>query len=300
MKILRIFHIITWAAVLVTAASCSKEEDNDGFILGGDGSNSGMVIDNLFTRRLEVPALKSGNIFIQHSTKYGNDSIMNYCIEYDTTKFHSRWVAFRFDGITRQKKVSRKDYDISPQYPRDPKLPSEYALEDALYGSGYNHGHLCASADRLFSREGNDQTFYMTNMSPQQSNFNSSYWAEFEQYVQGKGRDKNFSDTLYVCKGGTIDEDKIIKRVADNRIVVPKYYFMALLKVKNGAYSAIAFYMEHKNYGRGYSPTYAEMAEHSMSIDELESFTGIDFFHNLPDAIENSVESFHSTSAWGL
>ncbi len=292
----KLFQLIILAAVLFTAASCSKEE-NDDLIFGG-GGNGGLTTDNQYTRRLEVPALKEGNIFIEHTTTVGKDLIMNYCLEYDASAYHSRWVAFRFDGITRQKKASRKDENIHPQYPRDPKLPTNLALEDALYGSGYNHGHLCASADRLFSREGNDQTFYMTNMSPQLGNFNSRYWAEFEQYVQGKGRDKSFADTLYVCKGGTIDEGKILKRVSNNRMVVPKYYFMALLKVKNNTYSALAFYMEHKN--NNYSPSRSEMADCAMSIDELEELTGIDFFHNLPNNIEKAVEESVSTSAWGL
>ncbi len=301
MNIQKIFQILTLAAVLVTAASCSKD-DNDDIIFGG-GESSGSVANNQYTHRLEVPRLKAGNIFIHHSTKFGKDSVMNYCLEYDKSQYHSRWVAFRFDGITRQKNVSRKDYDIKPQYPADPKLPENIALEDDARFNGntgwYDHGHLCASADRLFSREGNDQTFYMTNMSPQNGKFNSSYWSAFEQHVQDKGRDKNFSDTLYVCKGGTIDdEDNIIGYVANSRMAIPKYYFMALLKVKNDTYSAIAFYMEHKNYG--YSPSRSEMAEKAMRIDQLEELTGIDFFHNLPDAIEAKVESFYSTSAWGL
>lgn len=292
----RFIYTLALAAVLLTAASCSKDDGGDdggGIILGG------VTLSNDYTRRIEVPALKSGNIFIQHSTKEGSDSVMNYCLEYDRTKWHSRWVAFRFDGNTRAKRVSRKDYSIKPQYPADPKLNPNYALPDDASFNGYDHGHLCASADRLYSREGNDQTFYMTNMSPQIGNFNSAYWSVLENLVQDKGRDASFSDTLYVCKGGTIEDGQFMTRVAGSRIVVPKYYFMALLKVKNGAYNAIAFYMQHKDYGRT-SPSRSEMSKHAMSVDELEELTGIDFFHNLPDKAEIAVETNYSLNAWGL
>lgn len=291
----KFIYVLTLAAVLVTAASCSKDDDGEGggIILGG------VTLSNDYTKRIEVPELKNGNIFIQHSTKIGSDSVMTYCLEYDRTKWHSRWVAFRFDGTTRQKRVSRKDYNIKPQYPADPKLASNYAIEDDASFNGYNHGHLCASADRLFSREGNDQTFYMTNMSPQNGNFNSNYWSVLENLVQDRGRDASFADTLYVCKGGTIEDKQFLTRVASGRIVVPKYYFMALLKVKNGAYSSIAFCMEHKDYGRN-SPSRSEMSKHAMSVDELEEFTGINFFHNLPDKAEIAVETNYSISAWGL
>lgn len=293
--IYKISCMLALAAVLVTAASCSKDDDagGNGIILGGT------TLSNDYTKRIEVPALKNGNIFIQHSTKVGADSVMTYCLEYNPAQWHSRWVAFRFDATTRMKRVSRKDYSIKPQYPADPKLNPAKAIEDDASFNRYNHGHLCASADRLFSREGNDQTFYMTNMSPQNGNFNSSYWSVLEGLVQEKGRDNSLADTLYVCKGGTIESGQILTRVADKRIVVPKYYFMALLKVKNGAYSSIAFCMEHKDYGRG-PHARSVMAKHAMSVDQLEEFTGIDFFHNLPDKAEIGTETSYSLNVWGL
>ena len=115
---------------------------------------------------------------------------------------------------------------------------------------------------------------------------------------------------LYVCKGGTIDKDKNqVKRyishdTANGRIVnvvVPKYYFAAVLaESANKTYQAIGFWMEHKNYG--YSgdsyATASMMKEHAMSIDNLEKLTGIDFFCNLPNALENNVEASYSEGAW--
>lgn len=262
-----------------------------------DGSST--LSNHPYTKRIEVPQLKEGNTFVYHAVKIGGDSIMNYCLEYDPTQYHSRWVAFRFDATTRAKSVARKDYSISPQYPRDPKLNPYYSLEnDALYSSGYNHGHLVASADRLYSRQANDQTFYMTNMSPQIGNFNSGFWADFEGQMQSRGRDKYFSDTLYICKGGTIDRsDHIIKYVANGRMAVPKYYFMAALAVKNGTYKGIAFWMEHKNYTSSASTT-SEMRKYALSIDALEAKTGINFFHNLPDRVESAVEANYNVNEW--
>ncbi len=293
------------AAVLLTAAACSKEEPDDDINFGerpttpvvpnpNDHSLKGNV-----AYRMEVPALRRGNLLVSHWSVEGRDSVMTYCLEYDAEKFHSRWVAFRFDPQTRPKKVGRKDYDIDPQYPADPELPANMALEPgALYGSGYNHGHLCASADRLYSRTGNDNTFFMTNMSPQLGRFNSSYWSKLENYVQDKGRDAVFADTLYVCKGGTIADGQVLKYVSRGRVPVPKYYFMALLKVKNGTHSSIAFWMEHKDYG--FKPSYADLLAHAISVNELEQHTGIDFFPNLPDNKEEKTEDLCLPSAWGF
>ncbi len=300
---LSIIYSLLAAAVLFTVAACSSDESD--FQLGdeaGNGNNS-LHFRADVAQRLETPALLSGNVLISHWSKEGKDSVMTYCLEYDYAKYHSRWVAFRFDNATRPKKVSRKEYSIKPQYPIDPYLSTQTGLEsDARFngdGGWYQHGHLCASADRLYSRTANDNTFYMTNMSPQIGNFNAPYWSTLENHVQDRGRDASFADTLYVCKGGTISDGKILGYVANNRMAIPKYYFMALLKVKNGTYSSIGFLMEHKNYGES-KPSKATIATHALSIDDLEEFTDIDFFHNLPDKIENICETRCDKSSWGF
>lgn len=295
-----ILSAILTATVLSTVAACADDEDN--VILGGGGQKPVTPPSNGLLARMEVPATLAGNDVIAHWDVIGGDSVLTYCLEYDRRQYHSRWVAFRFDGRTRSKLVARKDYSIRPQYPADPQLPTGVGIENDASFNGYQHGHLCASADRLYSRTANDQTFYMTNMSPMLGDFNSNYWVTLEGLVQKKGRDATFADTLYVVKGGTITENYVLKRVASGRIVVPKYYYMALLKVKNGNYSAIAFWMEHKRYGYSGNTTapLSDMKQHALSVDRLEELTGIDFFHNLPDVVEQSVETQCFPSAWGL
>lgn len=155
-----------------------------------------------------------------------------------------------------------------------------------------------ASADRLFSREANDQTFYMGNMSPQLSSFNQKYWTGLESLVQDLGRNPSFADTLYVVKGGTLTPLSSFGYAANGKMPVPHHYFMALLKVKNGIYSSIGFWVEHKNYGKNGVPR--EMGKHAVSISALEKLTGINFFHNLPDAVEQRVEQTLTLSSWTL
>lgn len=292
LKLLGVFAAI--AFVSLTCVSCSEDEEN--FILGGGDDASSP--SKIYAQRLEVPALKSGNVFIQHSTRVGSDSVMTYCLEYDTVQMHSRWVAFRFDNDTRNKSVSRGNNFVD-----DPKLPySCHIGNNGFYG--YDRGHICASADRLYSRSANDQTFYMTNMSPQIGAFNQNFWVAFEQLVQNKGRDRNFADTLYVVKGGTVEKHQVmgyVTRANNKKVAVPKYYFMALLRVKSGAYESIGFWMEHKTYPYAYDEVpVSAIAAQALSIDDLEEKTGIDFFHNMPDKAEVAVERNYSLATWGL
>lgn len=259
-----------------------------------------------FIDRMEMPRLQAGDIFIVHQSTDITSRPVNYSVAYDAGKQHSRWVAFRFDATMNQKNVARKDYSIRPQYPQDP-LCNATPTGDASF-SGHDHGHLCASADRLCSRVSNDQTFYMSNMSPQIGSFNQQYWTKYEKFVQKLGGctgDTNgyrWADTLYVVKGGTIDDGQTLGTVSvdKKRMPVPKYYFIALLKVKNKVYSSIAFWVEHSAYdaGKVLKNDLDEVMAHAISVDELERRTGIDFFCNLPGTLEHSVESTYMSAAW--
>ena len=125
--------------------------------------------------------------------------------------------------------------------------------------------------------------------------FNAGIWEKLESKIR-KWTPRNNEDTLYVCKGGTIDdEENIIKRIS-GKLIAPKYFFCALLLKNAMGYRAIGFWMENENIDRSND----KLKIYAKSIDELERITGIDFFCNLPDNIEDKVEASVSTSAWGL
>lgn len=257
--------------------------------------------------RMEVPALVEGDEFVAHSAFVGDqttDRTPNFYVSYSPLLHHSHWVAFRFDATTRQKNTTRTG---GTTYPADPDCLSSLP-SNAFAGTGYDHGHLCASADRLYSTQANEQTFYMSNMSPQLPQFNRTYWNYYETHVQNLGRDAAFADTLYVVKGGTIEdvpgsglERAVMTSIASDgaQVPVPQYYFMALLKVKGGQYSSMAFWMEHKEYDT-VSDKMAELSAHVITIDELERRTGFDFFPCLPDAVEQAVEATAAASEWDM
>lgn len=289
----------------------------------GDSSENGVVTPDVpetsgqprYLARIEVPKMESGNLFIQHSTLEGNDSVMAYCLEYNPSKFHSRWVAFRFDSKTKKKNTKRPDVD---PFIDDPTLSNSHKIGERGFGSSYkditgiahsgtsfDRGHICASADRLYSVDANAKTFYMSNMSPQISDFNQGFWNAFEMHVQDLAQGPIFSDTLYVVKGGTIADGQTIgyiERSTGAKVTIPKYYYMALLNLRNGNYKALGFYMEHKAYGYKYGSDVPKekMKDCIVTIDELEKLTGIDFFHNLSDDIENQVEATCDPTAWGF
>lgn len=237
------------------------------------------------TTLLELPRLAGGNsnYFVTHRAS----GRVNYSFEYDVTKLHSRWVAFSFDAVTAQDNVRRSD-----AWSWDPKIPAAYDTSDFFRRSGYSRGHLVASEDRTFSQAANEETFYYTNMSPQLQTHNAGIWHRLEHRVQEWGRDRDFCDCLYVVKGGTIRDDQIEEKRLKGKMVIPRYYWMALLMKKGKKYEGIAFLTEHRSYSKG-----ERIDELTLSIRELEQFTGLDFFYHLPDDVEQAVETANPRSA---
>ena len=192
----------------------------------------------------------------------------------------------------------------------DPEVAVSSQLAD-YSGSGFSRGHLCPSADRLCSTEQNKQTFFLTNMQPQYQSHNGGLWSRLETQVRDYATDDNYTDThcdtLYIVKAATITDkvtindtqvDGVYGTKCNNRLLVPKYFYMALLHYNKelDAYQAIAFWTEHLST----TQSVANLGDYAISIDELEKRTGIDFFCNLPDDIEDYVESSLNLEFWHL
>ena len=220
-------------------------------------------------------------------------------------KKSQRWSCYIITKKNRAKNTNRY-YNKDNQYPNDPDLATSNRWEkDYIYRSGFDHGHICPSNDRLYSLNANTQTFYLTNMQPQYSVFNGSHpdhkyeglWIKMENYLNGFKL--NDTDTMYVCKGGTIDKEENILMRIQNKLIVPKYFFVAVLvkKMNKGQayYKSIGMWFPHTNVYHGDD----KLSDYTMSIKDLEAKTGIDFFCNLPDDIEQDVESKKILSDWG-
>lgn len=279
--------------------SCSSDDDDNG-AQAELNANRNDASQEPALQRLEFPKVKGGNsIVIIHTTndQYG----INYSVEWDCQKKSQRWSCYQMHSGNYGGSNSR----VVDGYLFDEDMPNHninYVTDadgfnyDPFWSSGYDHGHICPNADRKYSREANRQTFYLTNMQPQFNKFNAGLWQEMENKVR-KWWPTGNKDTLFVVKGGTIDSpDHIIEYISNRQksstsrqgfIPVPKYFFMALLRKSSMGYKALAFWAEHLDEDHSNDP----LGDYVINIRELERRTGIDFFCNLPDKIEEDVET---------
>ena len=294
-------------ALLATMVSCHDTDDdvNQPSNVAAN-ANANPTIAEPALQRLEFPHVKGGNsVVLIHST---NDSWgINYSVEWDCDKKSQRWSAYQLNSTTLKKSTNRY-YSDTNQYPSDPLLPNnQYLSQDCFWNTGFDHGHICPSADRLYSQEANYQTFFLTNMQPQFKAFNAddySPWYQLESQVRSWANATS-TEMLYVVKGGTIEDNQILTnndgspRLLKGEMRIPKYFFVALLLKNKEGYKAVGFWMEHLD--RYSAPV--SLGSCAVNISELEAKTGIDFFCNLPDDVETRVEALpieNVRRAWGL
>ena len=254
-----------------------------------------------YSWRLEYPHINtaSGNQRVVKATSaYG----ITYSLEWDNNIVANRWSCY-----TMCSKNNASNVDRSDDFRSDPVVTNSTGTSGSNSSSSYNEssiysrGHLCPSADRLASTEQNKQTFFMTNMQPQYQSHNGGLWGTLEKYVREKWQPTNNTDTLYVVKAATISNvtlnnstsTGIITTTTDKSgftIPVPKYFYMAFLYYtkSDNSYKAFALWTEQKTSNNDSADS---VITNRISIDELEARTGIDFFCNLPDDIEATVEA---------
>ena len=255
------------------------DDDDSGNSGSGSGSGSSGSTATAKTGWMELPAMDNDALdYYSHSFSMNGKTYRNYTFGWSQNDLVAHWVAYPLCSLYLNGNVGRTE-----AWAYDPLLGKYSSAPFGGYGGSYARGHQLPSADRQCCYEANAQTYYGTNMTPQLNAHNEGIWLQLESKVRNIAEK---SDTTYVVTG-CITKGSTSKTVdSDGKsMTIPKSYFKAILKYSKsstlGRWNAIAFYLDHKDYGKN-----AEVGkQHSMSIDELEKITGLDFFVNLPAKI---------------
>ena len=247
-----------------------------------------------------TPSSLSDLRLITHRAKMGSTVQRNYTLLYDPETYASFWVAYPLckDHLTTGRKDS---WAYDPEVPTDKQTNctgGAYGVSiksDNYTSQYYARGHQIPNADRNNVAAMQAQTYYMTNITPQvQFGFNGGIWSSLEEGVRNL---TSSCDTVYVVTGaafkkvGGSETVKYITNTRDSKsLPVPNYYWKVLLKVRRsggsitGA-SAIGFWLDHREYiGESYT-------SYKTSVDQIEAWTGFDFFTNLSAALQTSAEA---------
>ena len=247
---------------------------------------------------LELPAERTDGAYPNALTvpiKVGAER--NYTHFYDVDTYTSLWVAYPLESRHMGSYSRPGSWDWNPYI----STSDQVNLCSRSYAGDYSRGHLIPNASRNGIREMQLQTFYVTNSVPQiQAGFNGGIWQNLEAALQDMAESK----TLYIVTGVAFNKSGESKTISytkakddSKQVPVPNYFYKVVLKVKTDSSGAIVdastvgFWFEHRAYSDSYT-------NYAVSVDQIEKWTGFDYFPELPDALEAEAEQNGSWSTF--
>jgi len=206
-----------------------------------------------------------------------------YSLSYSEPFEQAEWVAYEL----KKSHLARNDFK-RPYFEIDKAVKTGAAHWKNYKSSGYDRGHLCPAGDRGYSKEAFDETFLTSNISPQKHDFNAGIWNTLEQKVRYWANKYN---GVFVVTGGVLKGN--MKTIGDEDVAVPKQFYKVLIDNNSGNTKMIAFLMPSVESNK---PLYKFV----VSVDEVEKLTGIDFFPELEDNLENKLEASNSYKNWSF
>lgn len=207
-----------------------------------------------------------------------------YCLSFNNQARIPSWVAYRIDPEDINSPILRTD-NFSPD-----SSVQQFSPRDSDYkGSGFDRGHMAPAAAMKKNHSVMSQSFYYSNIAPQSARFNRGEWKSLESQIRDWLPSKK---QLWVITGtGFINGQPI--RTIGSGVSVPHIYWKVIVDEKpDGTLSGIAFVMPHENCG--------PFENYVTNIDQVEYGAFLDLFADLPDDVENRLESRVDPNDWPL
>lgn len=204
-----------------------------------------------------------------------------FTLSYNEKNEQANWV---FYALT-DSMVLNAGEERSNNFRQDKKIASESAKSSDYTKSGYDRGHLCPAGDMGFNRKAMEESFLMSNISPQAPDFNRGIWKKLEEQVREWAKKER---KLYVVTGPVFKNNK--GSIGKEQVLVPGYYFKILYDPTDET-KLIAFVLPNEKSDR-------QLTDYAVAVDEAEKLTGFDFFSQLPDSQENILESRVQLAGW--
>lgn len=208
---------------------------------------------------------------------------IGYQVSYNSDWHLPNWAAYQLTAEEVAGEEARSNKFLPDSLvDGDPVLTSDYTH------SGFDRGHMAPAADMKWSPQAMRESFYMTNICPQNHSNNAGDWKDLEKLVRDLAT--TYGNIYLACGPVVSDTSNTIGTI--RRIVVPESFYKVLLRQKaDGSWTSIGFVMPNAAGNR-------PLMTYMLPVDNVENLVGIDFFPLLPDSIEHAVESDYTISDW--
>ncbi|KAF7708884.1 nuclease EXOG, mitochondrial-like isoform X1 [Silurus meridionalis] len=205
----------------------------------------------------------------------------NHILSYDQSRRTPRWVAEHLSSEKLLGKADRKHCKFKP----DPSVPELFTAHNEDYlGSGWSRGHMAPAGDNKFSEQSMAETFYLSNIVPQNYENNAGFWNRFEMYCRELA--ERFRDVWVISGPLTLpqageDQKKRVsyQLIGKDDVAVPTHLFKVILVKKDHSSDVLAlgaFIVPNAPIGFEH-----QLKEYQVSLTELEKTSGLTFFPKL-------------------
>ncbi len=217
------------------------------------------------------------------------------CLVFDHDYRLAKWVIHILTPDIIEGRVTRTN-DFRP----DPKIEGtaveadyflKYEQEDGSYkydGFGYDRGHLAPSADFRWAEQALSESYYYSNITPQTPEFNREKWAEIEGFLRTYIYN-NPDSYLYIVTAPVLRAGLPIIERGVNQLPIPEYHYK--IAVDYNKKTGIAFLVPQENL-------IYPIDWYAVTIDSIQSITGINFFANLPVEDQKQIKYAYDMSKW--
>jgi endonuclease G, mitochondrial len=205
-----------------------------------------------------------------------------YLLAHDPYYLTPLWVA---EHLTTQKAngtLKRKN-----SFKADPDFPVGARAELSDYKkSGYDRGHMAPSGDMSWDAEAMKESYYLSNMVPQNPNMNQKIWKNLEEKIRQWAIDRG---ELYIYTGPIYAQEEL-DTIGDNQVCIPTHIYKIVFDPQK--VEAIAFIMPNVPLDP------SDMANYIVTIRDVEEQTGLDFLKRLRRSVVDVVENERAVGLW--
>jgi len=207
----------------------------------------------------------------------------NYVLSYDTRNKNPIWV---FEHLTKENtcktenSCDRDNFDFC----EDQTIVDKFrATNKDFKRSGFDRGHLAAAANHRAQAKWMEETFLLSNISPQTPALNQILWNNLERYTRSLCH--HFED-VYVCSGPLYlphregDNKLYVKYqvLEPNHVAVPTHFFKVIACQKRGNFDVLCYVMPNTNITNPDQP----IDNFLTPLDSVEKASGLTILPALP------------------
>lgn len=222
---------------------------------------------------MELPAIKGSDVVLVYN---------GFIVNYNTKWLIPNWVAYELTAEETAGEVPRaKGFSMDLDY------KDRQAMREDYSNTGWDKGHMAPAGDMKWSQTAMAESFYLTNICPQNHDLNGKDWHTLEKYVRDWA--VKYGSVWVVC--GPYVYANTYGTIGDRKVVVPDGFFKAVLRKEGKNYKAIAFVFDNNSNRQ-------PVKDAVVSVNDIEALVGYDLFTNLDDKIEEAVEAQAAWDEW--